>query len=105
MHSELAPFARAEAAVTEAVEWLRLAVEVVGALVVAVGVVVGVVGFVRATMARRHAEAFPGVRLVLARHLAVALEFQLAADILSTAIAPSWDALGRLAATAVIRRG
>jgi uncharacterized membrane protein len=31
------------------------------------------------------------------------LEFQLAADILSTAIAPSWDRIGKLAAIAVIR--
>jgi hypothetical protein len=41
--------------------------------------------------------------LTLARFLAIALEFQLGADILSTAVAPSWDAIGKLAAIAVIR--
>jgi uncharacterized membrane protein len=35
--------------------------------------------------------------------LALALEFQLGADILSTAIAPSWDQILKLGAIAVIR--
>ena len=43
------------------------------------------------------------VRLRLARWLAVALEFELAADILRTAIAPSWDEIGKLAAIAALR--
>lgn len=43
------------------------------------------------------------VRLRLARWLAVALEFTLAADILRTAIAPSWDEIGKLAAIATLR--
>jgi hypothetical protein len=46
---------------------------------------------------------FLAARLTLARFLALALEFQLGADILSTAVAPSWDAIGKLAAIAVIR--
>ena len=98
-------FEQAEAAVSAAVGWLRLGVEVVGAGVVALGFAIGLWTFVRAAFARRHAEAYPGVRLLLARYLAVALEFQLAADILSTAIAPTWDAIGRLAAVAVVRTG
>ena len=43
------------------------------------------------------------VRLRLARWLAVALEFELAADILRTAIAPSWNEIGKLAAIAALR--
>ena len=43
------------------------------------------------------------VRLRLARWLAVALEFTLAADILRTAIAPDWDEIGKLAAIAALR--
>jgi uncharacterized membrane protein len=46
---------------------------------------------------------FNDVRIAFARYLALALEFQLAADILSTAIAPSWDQIGKLGAVAVIR--
>jgi uncharacterized membrane protein len=41
--------------------------------------------------------------MAAARTLAIALEFQLGADILSTAVAPSWDAIGKLGAIAVIR--
>lgn len=48
-------------------------------------------------------EAKEGVRLRLARWLAVALEFELAADILRTAIAPNWDEIGKLAAIAALR--
>ena len=49
------------------------------------------------------ADAREEVRLRLARWLAVALEFALAADILRTAIAPSWDEIGKLAAIATLR--
>lgn len=84
--------------------WLRLIVEVIGALVIAGGVAVGVVEFLRASFSRQP-DGFNGVRLRLARFLAVALEFQLGADLLSTAIAPSWTTIRNLAAIAVIRTG
>ncbi|MFN3649917.1 MAG: DUF1622 domain-containing protein [Armatimonadota bacterium] len=45
------------------------------------------------------------VRLHLARWLAMALEFLLAADIIRTALAPTWDDIGKLGAIAVIRTG
>jgi uncharacterized membrane protein len=43
------------------------------------------------------------IRLNLGRWLALALEFELAADILRTAIAPTWNEIGQLAAIIVIR--
>lgn len=43
------------------------------------------------------------IRLKLGRWLALSLEFALAADILRTAVAPSWDEIGKLAAIAVLR--
>jgi len=46
---------------------------------------------------------FSQIRLTLGMWLALALEFQLAADILSTTISPSLEALARLAIIAVIR--
>ncbi|MCA3554547.1 DUF1622 domain-containing protein [Aestuariivirga sp.] len=48
-------------------------------------------------------EAKEDVRLRLGRWLALALEFLLAADILRTAVAPSWSEIGELAAIAAIR--
>jgi uncharacterized membrane protein len=41
--------------------------------------------------------------LTFARWLVLALEFELAADIIRTAISPTWDDIGQLAAIAVIR--
>ena len=43
--------------------------------------------------------------MTLARYLALALEFELGADILGTAVSPSWDQIGKLGAVAVIRTG
>ncbi len=48
-------------------------------------------------------EAKVQVRLVFARWLAVALEFELAADILNTAVTPSWSDIEKLAAIATLR--
>lgn len=48
-------------------------------------------------------EAKEEVRLRLGRSLALALEFELGADILRTAIAPTWSEIGQLAAIAAVR--
>lgn len=107
MQHENGTFAQVEGTVEQAVQWLRLAVETTGVLIVALGIVVALWAFVRGYLQRGPVMAtdrrFNRVRLVLARYLALALEFQLGADILSTAIAPSWDAIGKLGAIAVIR--
>lgn len=87
-----------ESAVSNSVEWLRLFVEVTGAAIIAVGVIASLWLFVS-----KRAAGFNSVRLRLATYLALALEFQLGADILSTAIAPTWDKIGKLGAIAIIR--
>ncbi|WP_431987376.1 DUF1622 domain-containing protein [Streptomyces griseoflavus] len=46
---------------------------------------------------------FNRIRLSLGRFLALGLEFQLAGDVLRTAIAPSFTEIGQLAAIAAIR--
>ena len=48
-------------------------------------------------------EAKNAVRLSFARWLALGLEFELAADILRTAITPSWNDIEQLAAIAALR--
>jgi uncharacterized membrane protein len=48
-------------------------------------------------------DAKEDVRLRLGRWLALALEFLLAADILETAVAPTWEEIGQLAAIAALR--
>jgi len=97
-------FEIAEHGVYAAVQWLRLGLEAVGATVVAIGGARGLVALA-VRLSGPGERSFGAVRLTLARHLSLALEFQLAADILSTAIAPSWDQIGKLAAIAVIRTG
>jgi uncharacterized membrane protein len=95
-------FGRTEEAVVAAVQWLKLGVELVGATIIFLGILTAGALLVRALLARRTAD-FTAIRLTLARYLALALEFQLGADILSTAIAPSWEQIGKLGAIAVIR--
>ncbi len=94
----------AESTVINAVQWLRLIVETTGAIIIGMGVLIAVYQFVRSLVPPRP-EGFNRIRLTLARYLALALEFQLGADILSTAIAPTWDQIGKLGAIAVIRTG
>ena len=91
-----------EQVVIDGVQWLKLGVELTGAAIVALGVFIAGVRFVTTLFVRRETN-FNAIRLVLARYLALALEFQLGADILSTAIAPSWTEIGKLGAIAVIR--
>ncbi|MEH6436515.1 DUF1622 domain-containing protein [Massilia sp. DD77] len=97
-------FSHIEEQVRACVEWLRLVVEALGALVIAVGVVLVVAGLVRHVLSRQGGGFLP-IRLTFARYLTLALELQLAADILSTSVAPTWDRIGKLAAIAVIRTG
>jgi len=95
-------FEQVERQVQASVEWLRLFVEALGALVIAAGVVLVVLALVRHLLVERDASFVP-IRLRFARYLTLALELQLAADILSTSVAPTWDRIGKLAAIAVIR--
>lgn len=95
-------FERVERQVQASVEWLRLFVEALGALVIAAGVIIVVLALVRHFLLDRGGSFVP-IRLAFARYLTLALELQLAADILSTSVAPTWDRIGKLAAIAVIR--
>lgn len=91
-----------EEAVRTAVDHVVPVVEAIGAGVVLLGALLAIAMFVlSAVRARRH--SYEEIRLTLGRHLALGLEFQLGADILSTAVSPSWDDLGKLAAIAAIR--
>ena len=93
---------QAETTIINGVLWLKLGIETVGAAIIALGILSAGWLLVKA-VARRETADFTTIRLTLARYLALALEFQLGADILSTAIAPSWEQIGKLGAIAVIR--
>ena len=87
-------------------DWVDLLVRLVeaaGAVIIFVGAVLAAAAFVRAAVVSRSTSEFVRVRLRLGRYLALGLEFQLASDILSTAVAPTFEEIGKLAAIAAIR--
>jgi len=83
-------------------EVVRLALDAVGIGVISIGAAAALGGVVRARF-RGERVRFDAVRLMLARYLALALEFQLAADVVDTAVSPEWRHIGQLAAIATIR--
>ncbi len=91
-----------EETLRSAVSVLISIVEIAGAIVIFVGAIVGFAMFLR-NLYRRQIAEFTSTRLLVARFLALGLEFQLAPDILSTAVAPSFEEIGKLAAIAAIR--
>ncbi len=90
---------------SEAVDLLVRVVEAAGALVIFVGAMVALVRFVVVGLRDRRSRAFVPVRLSFGRYLVLGLEFQLASDILRTAIAPTLQEIAELAAIAAIRTG
>lgn len=86
-----------------AVDLLVRLVETAGAMIIFVGATVAFIGFLITAVRYRRTERFLPVRLSLGRYLTLGLEFQLASDILRTAIAPTLREIGELAAVAAIR--
>ena len=84
---------------------LAAAVDCVTGLIIAFGVAEAIWRTVLGYVARlaRAAGGDEAVRLRLGKWLALALEFALAADIVRTAVAPSWDEIGKLAAIMALR--
>lgn len=91
-----------ESMLRDMVDLMVRLIEACGAVVIMIGAVVAIVKFVVA-LGRRDINQFSSVRLTLARFLVLGLEFQLAADVLRTAISPSFEEIGKLAAIAAIR--
>ena len=85
-----------------AVGYLRLVVEAIGAAVVGLGVLATTYRYVLTLVGARE-YTYNQIRLYLGRYLALGLEFQLGADILSTAVAPTLDDVILLGAIATIR--
>jgi uncharacterized membrane protein len=85
-----------------AVDYLRLVVEAIGAAVVGFGAIATAVRYVLTLVGLRD-YTNTEIRLYLGRFLALGLEFQIGADILSTAVAPTFDDVLLLGAIVVIR--
>lgn len=93
-----------EALLHDFAHYVAMGVEAIAIAIIALGAIEALVDIVRVSMR-------PGatnddrreVFLEFARWLVAGLTFQLAADIVNTSFAPTWDELGHLAAIAAIR--
>jgi uncharacterized membrane protein len=86
------------------IDFLARGVELAAAAIIAFAAIEATI-IALSLFVRRSAppEAKNAVRLTFARWLALALEFELAADILRTAISPTWNEIAQLAAIAALR--
>ncbi len=87
----------------DGVDILVRVTEAAGAIVIFTGAAIAFVRFVIIGVRHRDAARFVALRLDLGRFLALGLEFQLASDILRSAVAPTLKEIGELAAIAAIR--
>ena len=87
----------------QAVFFLVRLTEAGAAAVIFFGAVISFGLFIYHGMVLRRPEAFVQARLLLGRFLTLGLEFQLASDLLRTAVAPSFEEIGKLASVAAIR--
>jgi uncharacterized membrane protein len=83
---------------------LSFAIEAVAALLIGVAVIISVVQILRSFRSQLDGvEERDAIRLRLGRWLALALEFEIAADILRITITPTWNQIGQLAAVVILR--
>jgi uncharacterized membrane protein len=83
---------------------LKLVLEGISLLCILVGLLTtGQLLLSQNRQARRSPLFLANLRLSFGRWLSLALEFQLAADIVNTTVAPSFEALGKLGIIALIR--
>lgn len=91
-------------------EWAQLItkhissfVEILAALVIAVALIQFIVRYLMNVFQANVETINQKLRIQIGSSLALSLELLLGADILATAIAPTWDDIGKLAAIAVLR--
>lgn len=85
-------------------EMIATGVEVAAALIIAYGALEAIYGSVRAIVGKHTKRGLrKDIWMRFGVWLLLGLEFELAADIVRTAIAPSWTDIGQLAAIGVIR--
>jgi uncharacterized membrane protein len=82
---------------------LSLVVEALSAIIIAIALVQLLLGYIPTRLSKKHHLDNATLRVKFGSALTLALELLLAADILRTAVAPTWDDIGKLAAIAAIR--
>jgi uncharacterized membrane protein len=82
---------------------LKLIIEGIAIFIIAFSIFKTLTKFLRSYRRQNSEDFYHTIRLNLGLSLALALEFLLAADIVGTAITPTWESIGLLAAIAGIR--
>ena len=76
---------------------------ILAAGIIGIGIIQFMVGYIPNLFSRTHHKSNTVLRVKFGTSLTIALELMLAADILETAVAPTWEDIGKLAAIAVLR--
>jgi uncharacterized membrane protein len=82
---------------------LSSSVEILAAFVIAVALIKFLLRYLNNLRHPHFERENQNIRIQFGSSLTIALELLLAADILATAIAPTWDEIGKLAAIATLR--
>jgi uncharacterized membrane protein len=83
--------------------YISHAVEIVAAVIIGIAVIKAIGTYVVNMNGKQVVISKETIRVQFGSSVAVSLELLLGADVLSTAVAPSWDDIGKLAAIAVLR--
>jgi uncharacterized membrane protein len=79
------------------------AVEILAAIIIGAAVLLVLWKYAASSVKFEPSLSKEAIRIQFGSSVAVALELMLGADVLATAVAPSWNDIGKLAAIAVIR--
>lgn len=79
------------------------AVEIMAAVIIGIAVLYMLYSYCASFYSTSKKGSKESIRIRFGSSVAVALELLLGADVLATAVAPSWDDIGKLAAIATIR--
>ena len=85
------------------VGYLIIVIESCGAIVIFIGAIKAMIGYARRCVLNRDSTDISSLRLQLGQSMVMALEFQVAADILKTGISPEWQDILLLAAIIALR--
>ena len=93
----------AEGILLETAILLKILIEGIAILILLLAIIKALQELIFRNLKMDREEKLDRVRLDLGVALALSLEFLLAADIVATAVSPSWNAVGKLAAISAIR--
>lgn len=83
--------------------YLSLIIELVSAAIIGIALLQFIAGYIPTLLHKKQYITNTWLRVRFGSSMTIVLELLLAADILQTAVAPTWEDIGKLAAIAAIR--